>query len=66
MHMSTCMCMLSSEAYLDALMLYFLRPTGTKLFVRFDPQPTNRAGMNGLAPCTFVGAPRVTLPLVFD
>ena len=34
-----------------ALIEAYFPPNGASVVVRFDPQPTNRAGMNGLAPC---------------
>ena len=37
-----------------ALVEAYFPPEGTTLVIRFDPQPTNRAGMNGIAPCSMV------------
>ena len=37
-----------------ALVEVYFPPEGTKLVVRFDAQPTNRAGMNGLSDCSAV------------
>ena len=44
---------MSSGLHKPALLeAYF--PTAAVTIIRFDPQPTNRAGMNGVGPCSQV------------